>query len=430
VQSLRKSLRASQHEVGTLRRSLEERTRALVYWSTQVRDSAGSGQSSETEALKIEDLERIARVGAATTAERGAQRRAHIHQNGGHTESRRDPSKDPRGAKRTGSAPPKGSIARQTADSSAAAALSAPKGQSPKPAKKSNKVEEGIPPQHSQPPAELPAQPPAQPVQGHSAKFDNQPRATRGLAGLSKRASAASTPVTDSRDSFEEDNAVAGIGRITDPAGAADAAKAAPVVKGQDEVKDYNWPCPCGFKFNASNTAVCAACDRKRGKVVATCTSHQETASNLPPKQIPANYESEEEEDCAGWTTPGVSTPACRLAGAPHAKMQEVVAGSADASSSLKIAVTAIEPSDPDVAGTTGTLGHITLPGPAHTVTFQTVRKMIEVGAGGALQDKPVDFVFIRAGAPVGRKQEAKFTVIANQGEHALVVLRAKARAM
>jgi hypothetical protein len=55
---------------------------------------------------------------------------------------------------------------------------------------------------------------------------------------------------------------------------------------------------------------------------------------------------------------------------------------------------------------------------------------MIEVGAGGALQDKPVDFVFIRAGAPVGRKQEAKFTVIANQGEHALVVLRAKARAM
>jgi hypothetical protein len=200
------------------------------------------------------------------------------------------------------------------------------------------------------------------------------------------------------------------------------------VATGQDEVKAYNWQCPCGFKFNASNNAVCAACDRKQDKTAATSTSRQEAASTLPAKQIPTSYESEEEEDCTGWTTPGVTTPASRSAGAPRAKMQEVFAGPADASCSPKVAVTAIETSDPGVASTTGTLGYVTLPGPAHTVTFQTVRKMIEAGAGGALQGKPDDFVFMRAGAPVGRKQEAKFTVVVNQGEPALIVVRAKPR--
>jgi hypothetical protein len=86
VQSLRISLRASQHEVNTLRRSLEERTRALVYWSTQVRGRV------ETEAtpLKIEELERIARADAATAGERGATRKRDSHQDTGHTESRHD----------------------------------------------------------------------------------------------------------------------------------------------------------------------------------------------------------------------------------------------------------------------------------------------------------------------------------------------------
>jgi hypothetical protein len=53
---------------------------------------------------------------------------------------------------------------------------------------------------------------------------------------------------------------------------------------------------------------------------------------------------------------------------------------------------------------------------------------MIDAGAGGALHNKPADFVFMRGGAPVGRKQEAKFTVLAKQGEPALVVIRAKSR--
>ena len=108
------------------------------------------------------------------------------------------------------------SAALQSANSGAATALSVPKRQSPEPGKKANTAEEGIPPQHPHPPPQLPVQP----VQDNEAKDDSQPRARRGLAGLSNRPSVL---VTDSRDSFEDDFAIADSGRIIHPAGAADA---------------------------------------------------------------------------------------------------------------------------------------------------------------------------------------------------------------
>lgn len=382
VQSLRISLRASQHEVNTLRRSLEERTRALVYWSTQVRGRV------ETEAtpLKIEELERIARADAATAGERGATRKRDSHQDTGHTESRHDPSKGPRGSKPTSGAAPKPAADRQSADADSVAAVdSVPKRQSSDTAAKPHQVEEGEPPQLSEPLA--------QPMQRHRATKggSQQLRATSGSdSDLSNRNAAASTLVTDSRDSSEDVSAAAGRGRVTS----------------------------ASTLDTANPTQV-----------------HREAASDAARKQVPSNRGSEE-EDCASKIPHVATTPKSTPAGGAHSKRQELPAvregssreGGAAASGSPKVPVTSIASSDADGAGFTGVLGYVTLPGPAHKVTFQTVRKMIDAGAGGALHNKPADFVFMRGGAPVGRKQEAKFTVLAKQGEPALVVIRAKSR--
>ena len=357
VQSLRMSLQASQHEVKTLRRSLEERTRALVYWSTQVRGQV----DTQVTTLKIEELERIAHADAGTAAERGATRNPVSHQDTVHTASRHELSKGPR---RTSGAAPKPVADQESADDgSVAAAQSVPERQSPHTAAKPHQVEEGEPPQFAQPSAQL--RPSHKATEGGSQQL----RATsRNDSDVSNRNVAASALVTDSRDSFEDVSAAAGRGRVTS-ASAVDTAKFLQV--------------------------------------------HREASSDAAKKQVPSTHGSEE--------------PGARPAG--HSTRQEPEAVPSDASSSPKVAVTSIASSDADGASVTGVLGYVTLPGPAHTVTLQTVRKMIDAGAGGALHNKPADFVFMRAGAPVGRKQEAKFTVLAKQGEPALIVIRAKGRA-
>lgn len=216
-----------------------------------------------------------------------------------------------------------------------------------------------------------------------------------------------------------------------------------------------DWKCSCGFKFNAAGTLACAACDRQRPTAATAAVKSTTQAALTPPaavatatekKRIPSHYESEDEEDAGGWTTPALTTPASvrrnaqgaqAQAQAPQPRAASVSAAppasppAAASTGGPKVAVTAIAPADgTGTTGATGVLGYISLPAAAHEVKFSTVRKMIEAGAGGALQGKPPqDFVFVRAGAPVGRKQEAKFTVLAKLGEPALIVIREKLRA-
>ena len=101
----------------------------------------------------------------------------------------------------------------------------------------------------------------------------------------------------------------------------------------------------------------------------------------------------------------------------------------------------------PDSGGHTVVLGYLSLPSPAHTVCFAEVRKLIvdsvatkESGAfifasGMELEkDKarlssgivPSDFVFMRSGAPVGRKQEQRFTISSSTSEPGMIVLRSR----
>ena len=75
------------------------------------------------------------------------------------------------------------------------------------------------------------------------------------------------------------------------------------------------------------------------------------------------------------------------------------------------------------------------MPDAAHRTTFEAVRALIDECADRSehstslskpLKGVPGEYVFVRGGAPVGRKQEARFTVAATEGDAALIVLREK----
>ena len=84
---------------------------------------------------------------------------------------------------------------------------------------------------------------------------------------------------------------------------------------------------------------------------------------------------------------------------------------------------------------TSAVLGYVELPDAAHRTTFEAVRALIDECADRSehstslskpLKGVPGEYVFVRGGAPVGRKQEARFTVAATEGDAALIVLREK----
>ena len=86
---------------------------------------------------------------------------------------------------------------------------------------------------------------------------------------------------------------------------------------------------------------------------------------------------------------------------------------------------------------TSAVLGYVELPDAAHRTTFEAVRALIDECADRSehstslskpLKGVPGEYVFVRGGAPVGRKQEARFTVAATEGDAALIVLRDKKR--
>jgi hypothetical protein len=102
--------------------------------------------------------------------------------------------------------------------------------------------------------------------------------------------------------------------------------------------------------------------------------------------------------------------------------------------------------------GATAVLGYVGLPAAAHRVYFSEVRSIIDHAArsssarsaGGpdgtgtgsgpgeegegeeALVGLPAEYVFVRGGAPVGRKQEPRFTLAAGEGEPGVVVVRSR----
>eukprot|EP01047_Picozoa_sp_COSAG01_P014692 COSAG01_NODE_720_length_14070_cov_9.960633_19_plen_134_part_00 len=106
----------------------------------------------------------------------------------------------------------------------------------------------------------------------------------------------------------------------------------------------------------------------------------------------------------------------------------------------------------PGGGATTAVLGYVGLPAAAHRVYFSEVRSIIdhaarrsssarsaggpdgpapgpgpgEEGEGEALVGLPAEYVFVRGGAPVGRKQEPRFTLAAGEGEPGVVVVRSR----
>ena len=321
VRQLRGSLRASHNQKAALQRSLDERTRALVYWSTQVQPADSSGSGAGRGAPKIEELERIARAGGG----------------GGGSRNGRVPSEP----------------GRVGAAGAAGAAAVAPARQEQAQKKP---LAEAVPPAQQPRQPVMTAPPPAAAAAAAAVRGE---RNGRGLAGLAKPLAAA---VVDSRDIFEAD-----FGDDPSPAPAAAPAPA---------------PAP-------------------------------RRATTPPPRgPIPSPYDSEEEPEPE--PEPELE-PELEPEPEPEPEPPRAAPGA-------KVAVTAV--AGADGGGATGVLGYITLPGKAHEVTFATVRSMIDAGAGGVLQDKPSGFVFVRGGAPVGRKQESKFNVSGQASEPPLIVIR------